>query len=1029
MKRAITIVLALCIVAMLVPMPTSAAVFAKGQCGQKAFWELDENGTLTVYGSGQVNTESWRLTWKQYTEKITSIVVKSGITEIAGNTFAELYDAKSVTLPQTLKSIGASAFYRCVSLTEIVLPSKLESLGGGAFADTGLQTITIPETITTVSSDLFYDCDRLTSVTFKGVIKDIGEQAFFGCNLLESINFEKGFSGKIGGDAFAYCENLKEIEIPEGVTYIYGSAFTGCKNLTVISLPESLISLGSRSFEGTSLVSVTIPKNVTHIGDDPFNACYQLKDITVYAKAMDGLRGWLAGEEALEYIHIIGDAPLSEEGKIQSRNEDFVIYYDEGTSGWVSPSWKDCLIRLWGKPDAPITGTCGKNLTWSLKDGTLTISGTGPMEHRDHILSAASWNYASKLISQVVIEEGIESIGNDAFYALPNLTSVSIPGSVKSIGSYAFFKCTQLKEINIPEGVESIDVSAFEGCTALTKVTMADSVTNIRWSAFKGCNRLTSIRLSDNLETLSPNLFGDCTNLSSVNIPVKCKKISDIIFTNCSALTGISIPDGVTTIGTYAFKNSGLTEVTIPASVTELMACVFSGCESLQTVYFLGDAPAIGDCAFQDVTATCIYPAGNDTWTETVKQNYDGNIIWIRDDHTHTFEPASAEPTCTEQGYHGQRCSLCGYIIADEYTNALGHDMAEATCTQPSTCRRENCGYQEGRVADHSFGAPCSITRTCSVCGYTDNYGGERSHTWEDPCQTTRTCSACGYSDNEGGHLWDVSDGGIRFCFNCGTFEGGYRLDLPETSDTMWIDTPEYRTKNDDGSRFAVIKGTDAKVLICYTYNLPPMYSSQSRYPTGMKVWRLTFEEDRYTATPVAELENILQYAGSSIRITGTKGIRMITAIDKSKKDALTGKGLAGYKLIEYGTALCWAKDLKGGKPMVLGQDYVKSNYAYKKGVADPIFAKTEDTIQYTNVLVGFTLDQCKNDIAMRSYMILEDKDGTQITIYGGIVYRSIGYIAYQNRSVFKPGTSSYEYVWEIIRKVYGSKYDAEYMG
>ena len=80
-------------------------------------------------------------------------------------------------------------------------------------------------------------------------------------------------------------------------------------------------------------------------------------------------------------------------------------------------------------------------------------------------------------------------------------------------------------------------------------------------------------------------------------------------------------------------------------------------------------------------------------------------------------------------------------------------------------------------------------------------------------------------------------------------------------------------------------------------------------------------------------------------------------------------------------------------------------------------------------MLVGFTLDQCKDDIAMRSYMILEDKDGTQITIYGGIVYRSIGYIAYQNRSVFKPGTSSYEYVWEIIRKVYGSKYDAEYMG
>ena len=85
--------------------------------------------------------------------------------------------------------------------------------------------------------------------------------------------------------------------------------------------------------------------------------------------------------------------------------------------------------------------------------------------------------------------------------------------------------------------------------------------------------------------------------------------------------------------------------------------------------------------------------------------------------------------------------------------------------------------------------------------------------------------------------------------------------------------------------------------------------------------------------------------------------------------------------------------------------------------------------VQYTNVLVGFTLDQCKDDIAMRPYIILKGGDGTQYTIYGGTIYRSIGYIAYQNRNVFKPGTASYDYVWEIIHHVYGDKYDADYKG
>ena len=167
-----------------------------------------------------------------------------------------------------------------------------------------------------------------------------------------------------------------------------------------------------------------------------------------------------------------------------------------------------------------------------------------------------------------------------------------------------------------------------------------------------------------------------------------------------------------------------------------------------------------------------------------------------------------------------------------------------------------------------------------------------------------------------------------------------------------------------------------------------------------------------------------MNYSGMSIRITGKQGIRMVTSIDRDKKAALTGDGLAGYTLVEYGTAVAFADALGNRHPLVLGGTNVRSNYAYKRGVADPVFGYDGNMLQYTNVLVGFSESQCGKDLAMRPYMILEDAEGERITLYGGVVYRSIGYIAYQLRDTFDTGTEAYAYVWDIIRSVYGDAYD-----
>ena len=252
--------------------------------------------------------------------------------------------------------------------------------------------------------------------------------------------------------------------------------------------------------------------------------------------------------------------------------------------------------------------------------------------------------------------------------------------------------------------------------------------------------------------------------------------------------------------------------------------------------------------------------------------------------------------------------------------------------------------------------------------------------------------------------------------------------EILESVSSVYIDGKELPIRVEDGTFTVHIPGEDASVMTVYTYNDPNAEDIHTQYPTGMKVWILELQEDGYTARYVPEFDNLLQYAGSSIRIKGVKGIRMITSVQKTTKAALTGKGLAGFTLMEYGTLLAQTGKMDGG-PLVLGMDYAKSNYAYKKGEADPVFASTKDLVQYTNVLVGFNNEQCKEDIAMRPYMIVADADGNRYTIYGGVIYRSIGYIAWQNRTVFAPKIPSYQYVWEIIHYVYGDQYDADYKG
>ena len=226
-----------------------------------------------------------------------------------------------------------------------------------------------------------------------------------------------------------------------------------------------------------------------------------------------------------------------------------------------------------------------------------------------------------------------------------------------------------------------------------------------------------------------------------------------------------------------------------------------------------------------------------------------------------------------------------------------------------------------------------------------------------------------------------------------------------------------------DGGRYVNLPET-GDILQRFTYLNGTYSAAHENYPTGMTAYRIIRQEGGAKLERIDGLDNLLIYSGCSIRISGKQGIRMITGITQDNKKALTGKaGLAGYTLEEYGTLICWNTDVASGDDFSLDMSCARHNYAYLKGKADPVFAKQDGKMLYTNVLVGFSLEDCAKDLILRPYIKLKDMTtGETVTLYGGSVCRSIGYIARQNENTYKPGSSGYKYVHKIIAAVYGQE-------
>lgn len=198
------------------------------------------------------------------------------------------------------------------------------------------------------------------------------------------------------------------------------------------------------------------------------------------------------------------------------------------------------------------SGTLGDNLSWSLSGGTLTITGKGAMANISET-GRAPWYEVRNEIYQVVLPEGLTSIGDMAFYECSKLQSVVIPSSVTRIGKFAFAYCSDLKILNLGSGVTAIEECAFTDCYRLASLDLPGKLKTIGKKAFYRCESIPTVTIPSSVTSLGISAFGYCSSLVSADVQAKISEIPSLLFYGCDRLATVQLPDSVQTIGYHAF--------------------------------------------------------------------------------------------------------------------------------------------------------------------------------------------------------------------------------------------------------------------------------------------------------------------------------------------------------------------------------------------------------------------------------------------------------------------------------------------
>ena len=421
-------------------------------------------------------------------EPLSVLSVPEGVKKIGSRVF-EGQNLASVTIPDSVTSIGDFAFCECKLLTNVQMGQGVKAVGYGAFSECdALTAITLFDGVVTIDGYAFYGCDSLKSIALADSITDIGDNTFARCISLESCTLPSALQ-KVENRLFRECSSLKRVVIGENVTEIASdafwyctalqnvdfskaqqlktigySAFNCCFSLTEIVLPNSLITIDALAFQHCFLLeTVRFGSNLKEIGGSAFSNCDALKELTIPNS-----------------VTTIGDSAFS-----------------------------SCAALEW----------------IILPSGLTTVS--------ERLFSHCS------VLESVTLPNSLVTIEKNAFYECEALKSISFPSTLSKIGDYAFCKCKLLQEILLPNGLQSIGTSAFSGCESLTEIQITDSVTVMGNSCFSGCFSLQRAVLGNGLKVLEKSIFSNCGKLTEVIVSKTVKKIPTSVFYSCNQLASV----------------------------------------------------------------------------------------------------------------------------------------------------------------------------------------------------------------------------------------------------------------------------------------------------------------------------------------------------------------------------------------------------------------------------------------------------------------------------------------------------------
>ncbi len=572
------------------------------------------------------------------------------------------------TIPETVTTVGAYAFYGCVSVTSVTVPDSVDSFGKSAFDScSALASINIPASVRLLSDYMFSECTALASVSFSGPLESIEMFAFFECTSLESITLpDTVLSLDIG--SFKHCTSLASIVIPDSVISLGGDAFTRCRSLTSLTLSNSISSIQSSTFsQCSSLTSIVIPDSVTSIGNYAFDLCASLTSVTL-PESLTSI-GYDAFWKCTSLESIVIPDSVTEIGRMAFNTCTSLTSVTLGKSltsiGYAAFYNCDSL---------ELFEVSGDNPAYSSEDGVLFDKG---MTVLIQCPVCKTGDYA--------IPDTVVSVGLSAFRYCSMLTSLTIPDSVTSIGEGAFYGCAGLTELTVPADLDCVAYTAtpvFVGCVNIEKVTFTGSGNWFPYGSFYSytpwqlsSSVLDTVIISDGVLSVGKSAFAGCTALSTVVIPDSVQSLGEGAFCGCTGLTDLTVPagldcvvstknsvfEGCVNVRNITFAGSGdwysygtsylhtpwqlsrysVSEVIISEGVLSVGDFAFAGCTSLSSVVIPGSVIYLGESSFRNCTGLTelTVPAGLDCvgsnenpvfegCVNIVKMVFTGNAEW-----------------------------------------------------------------------------------------------------------------------------------------------------------------------------------------------------------------------------------------------------------------------------------------------------------------------------------------------------------------------------------------------------------------